>query len=84
MTNQKMTKEQAFRLAKSLVLISMTNNLKPENVSNVVAFFGANPHAFDALNHLEKIEVEIDALIDRLNYMKVNVESAKAMIKDAE
>lgn len=84
MTNQKMTKEQAFQRAKSIVLISMTNNLRAEDVSNMVAFFGADPHECNALSDLERIEGAIDALIDRLNYMKVNVESAKTIIKDAE
>lgn len=79
-----MTKQEAFQQAKSIVLTAMSQNLRTDNVSNQILFFGAEKFDIDTIGKLERIDGEIDSLIKRLNCLKANVESAKQVIRDAE
>ncbi len=84
MTNQKMTKEQAFRLAKMRMLGSMINNFSAEVIPKRVAVFGAEEDDSNAIVRLDWIAESLDSLIENLNKMKKDVNIAKSMIKDAE
>ena len=79
-----MTRQDAFQRAKSSMLIAMSDNLKTDNVSNAILAFGAEMFDINTAERLDRINVEIDSLINRLNYLKVNVENAKQFLRDAE
>lgn len=79
-----MTKQEAFQQAKSIVLTAMSQNLRTENVSYEILFFGAEKFDINSIDRLERIDGEIDYLIKRLNCLKARIESAKQVIRDAE
>ena len=79
-----MTKQEAFQQAKFIMLTAMVNNLRTDNVSNEIIFFGAEQCDINTIEKLERIDGEIDSLIKRLNCLKANVENAKQVIRDAE
>lgn len=79
-----MTKQEATNYAKTSILLSMARLLDSSNVQNAIAsfasdFFGACPE-----RDLDRINNELDSLIDKLNTFKNLVNTEKQLIINAD
>lgn len=79
-----MTKQEATNYAKTSILLSTVRFLDTSNVQNSIAsfasdFFGACPE-----RDLDRINNELDSLIDKLNTFKNLVKTEKQLIINAD
>ena len=79
-----MTKLEAINRAKSYLLLQMTRFLDTSRVADAIASFAADFQNYDTERDLNKINEDIDYLIDRLNSLKGIVNEEKQAILDAD
>lgn len=79
-----MTRQEAINYAKTSILLSMTRLLDTSNVSNSVASFASDFFGESPERDLDRINNDLDSMIDKLNTFKNLVNTEKQLILNAD